>query len=157
MCMVVCLSVCLCTVLVPGAQEGQKRVSDPLELDLQKVVNHHVSAGKQTWVLWKSSALNYWANLFLKIYLIDWLIDFYLFLLQFYSACFVVQGFLSDSVHFGALFIAAEYFLRFLVSLACHFKVHEKEAGVDMGASPSKLRLHLCNSAGKPRAWIVWR
>lgn len=68
---------------------------------------------------------------------------FNLFLLQFFSACFVVQGSLSDSALFGALFIAAEYFPHSLFSPACHFKGHEKEAGVDMAVSPSKLRLHL--------------
>ena len=28
---------------------------DALELEFQKVVNHYVGAGKQTWVLWNSS------------------------------------------------------------------------------------------------------
>jgi hypothetical protein len=31
------------------------RVSDPLELELQTVVNHHAGAGNHSWVLWKSS------------------------------------------------------------------------------------------------------
>ena len=33
----------------------EKRVLDPLELELQMVVNHHVGAGNVTWVLSKSS------------------------------------------------------------------------------------------------------
>ena len=32
-------------VCVLGALVGQTRVSDPLELELQMVVNHHVGAG----------------------------------------------------------------------------------------------------------------
>lgn len=37
---------------MPTAHRGQKR--DPLALELQTDVNHHVRAGTQTWVLWKS-------------------------------------------------------------------------------------------------------
>jgi hypothetical protein len=36
---------------MPTAHRGQKR--DPLALELQTDVNHHVRAGTQTWVLWK--------------------------------------------------------------------------------------------------------
>jgi hypothetical protein len=28
---------------------------EPLELELQSVVSHHVDASNQTWVLWKNS------------------------------------------------------------------------------------------------------
>lgn len=35
--------------------DGQKRVSDPLQLALQMVVSGHVGALNHTWVLWKSS------------------------------------------------------------------------------------------------------
>ena len=42
------LQVCLRTMCVPGACGGQKRVSDPLELELQKVVSHRVGAGNGT-------------------------------------------------------------------------------------------------------------
>lgn len=35
-----------CTyVYMPGACEVQKRMSGPLELELRKVVNHHVGTG----------------------------------------------------------------------------------------------------------------
>jgi hypothetical protein len=37
---------------VPSALGGQKRASDPLELELQMVVSHNVAAGN--WVLCKS-------------------------------------------------------------------------------------------------------
>ena len=33
----------------------QKQVTDPLELEPLVVVGHHVSAGNQTWVLYKSN------------------------------------------------------------------------------------------------------
>lgn len=39
------LSACLCTAFKLGAYRGQKRMSDPLELELQAVVRH------LTWVL----------------------------------------------------------------------------------------------------------
>ena len=35
---------CMCTMCVSVAGRGQKRVSDPLELELQMVVSHHVGA-----------------------------------------------------------------------------------------------------------------
>lgn len=37
-------------IYMPGAQETQKRVSNPLDLKLQVVVNSLVGAGKQVWV-----------------------------------------------------------------------------------------------------------
>ena len=40
---------------MPTACRGQKRVSDPLELDLRPVVNYHVGAGNQIQVLCKNS------------------------------------------------------------------------------------------------------
>lgn len=36
--------ICLCTMCVLGAFGGQGRVSDPLELELQLVLSHNVSA-----------------------------------------------------------------------------------------------------------------
>ena len=39
-----CLHVCLCIMCVPGACRGQKRASDPVELELQIVVRCHVDA-----------------------------------------------------------------------------------------------------------------
>lgn len=44
---VFCLHVCICTTCVPGASSGQKRVSDPVELELQMLVSYHVGSGKQ--------------------------------------------------------------------------------------------------------------
>lgn len=34
-----------------SAHGGQERVSDPLRLESQTVVSHHVGVGDQTWVL----------------------------------------------------------------------------------------------------------
>lgn len=39
---VLCLNNVKCIIFVPGAQEGQRRTSDPLELQLQMIVTHHV-------------------------------------------------------------------------------------------------------------------
>lgn len=44
MCMSV-LFACLCTMCMPGVQESQKRVMDPVELGLQIVMTHYVSFG----------------------------------------------------------------------------------------------------------------
>lgn len=35
----------LCTIFVPGACGDEKRESDLVELELQVIVSHHVSAG----------------------------------------------------------------------------------------------------------------
>lgn len=35
---------------MPGAQEGQKKVPDPLDLELQSVLSCHVGAKVQSWV-----------------------------------------------------------------------------------------------------------
>jgi hypothetical protein len=40
--------VCRYTMCVPGAHRGQKRVLDPLALELEMVVNCHVSA--RSWI-----------------------------------------------------------------------------------------------------------
>lgn len=45
------LSVYLCTMCMPDTHRGQKRVSNPLELELWMVVNHHVGAGSQACIL----------------------------------------------------------------------------------------------------------
>lgn len=38
-----------------GAQVNQKRVLDPLDLELQMVVRYHVGSGNQTCILWNGS------------------------------------------------------------------------------------------------------
>jgi hypothetical protein len=38
----------MCTMCLPNACRGQKRESDPLELELEMVVSHHVSAGPRS-------------------------------------------------------------------------------------------------------------
>ena len=43
--LVFCLRVCRCTVGMPGALKGQKKVLDPLELEPRMVVRHHVGTG----------------------------------------------------------------------------------------------------------------
>ena len=44
---------------VPSAQGGQKKASDPLKLELQTIVRHHMVSGNQTLIFWKRvSALN---------------------------------------------------------------------------------------------------
>lgn len=45
----------MCAMCVPGACRGQKRVSDPLELELQMVVSHNAGAGNRPWNFWYSS------------------------------------------------------------------------------------------------------
>ena len=39
-----CLYVCICTAYVLGGHGGQKKVLDPLELQLQMVVRYHDSS-----------------------------------------------------------------------------------------------------------------
>jgi len=38
-----------------GTHRCQKRTSDPLELELQTLIRHHVYAADKTWILWKKS------------------------------------------------------------------------------------------------------
>ena len=45
------LLACMSIIYVSGAHEDQKRASDPLELELQTVVSHHVGAGDWTQIL----------------------------------------------------------------------------------------------------------
>lgn len=40
-----CLHVCLYTTYMPGDPQDQKRASDPLQLELQMAVSHHVGGG----------------------------------------------------------------------------------------------------------------
>ena len=50
-CLPACMSVhCVCVpgMCVPGAHRGQKRASDPLELELWMVISNDVGAGNQT-------------------------------------------------------------------------------------------------------------
>lgn len=51
------MGVCMCTMCVQG-QEGQKRTSDPLELELQVVVNHNMGAGDQNTCAKTANAFN---------------------------------------------------------------------------------------------------
>lgn len=50
------LHVCLCTTCMTVACEGQQRALNLLELELQIFVNHCVSAGNKTQVLYVASA-----------------------------------------------------------------------------------------------------
>ena len=43
-----CLQACMCTVCMSVALKGQEGVLEPLELELQAVVSHHVGAGNPT-------------------------------------------------------------------------------------------------------------
>lgn len=54
--------VCLSTMRVFGAHSDQKRVSNPLELELQNLVSQHVGARDQAWILCKSKCSNHWVN-----------------------------------------------------------------------------------------------
>lgn len=49
------LCVCICTICGPGAWGRQKKVSHPLELELQMVMKYHVTAGNWIQSLCKSS------------------------------------------------------------------------------------------------------
>ena len=41
-----CFCLLMCMSVLPGDPRGQKRASDPLELELQMVMSCHVSTGK---------------------------------------------------------------------------------------------------------------
>jgi hypothetical protein len=41
------------TTCVPGTQRGQKKASDPLELESEMDMSHHVNARSQIRVLWR--------------------------------------------------------------------------------------------------------
>lgn len=43
-----CLHVFMCTTYMSGAHRDQKRESDTIELELQRVVNYYMSTGDQT-------------------------------------------------------------------------------------------------------------
>lgn len=46
---------CMYTICVQHVKRGQMRVSDPMELELQKIRSHpYMGARNQTWVLWES-------------------------------------------------------------------------------------------------------
>lgn len=40
----------MCTICIPGASGGLRKVSDPLRFELWMIVNHYMGAGNQTWV-----------------------------------------------------------------------------------------------------------
>lgn len=50
---------CLSIACMPDDFRGQKRTPDPLKLEVQKVMRHHVGAGTQTRVLSRSSKCSY--------------------------------------------------------------------------------------------------
>lgn len=54
-----CMFVYIDTCVYPGAHRDQERVLDPLELELEIVVNHLVGSGNQTWVFEGISTLNH--------------------------------------------------------------------------------------------------
>lgn len=58
-CVSVCMHACMCSVCVQWkACRGEKRASDPLELEIKMTVSHHVSAKNRTAVLCKENKLN---------------------------------------------------------------------------------------------------
>lgn len=54
---VLCMSlyIHMCTICIPGAWSGHKRVLDHLELDLQIIISHYMGAQNETQVSGKSS------------------------------------------------------------------------------------------------------
>jgi hypothetical protein len=50
---------CMCTICVPGPSGGQKKASDPLELDSQTVMSCHVGAGDGTQILCQTIQYTY--------------------------------------------------------------------------------------------------
>lgn len=57
----------ICETCVPGAQRGQKKTTDPLQLELQMLVDHSVGAEDQTQVLCRSSSLQLEKNPFISL------------------------------------------------------------------------------------------
>ena len=56
MCIVVSLvHMFVCLPHVYSVLGGKKGMSNALELYLQIIVMHHVNAGNQAWIIWKSS------------------------------------------------------------------------------------------------------
>lgn len=60
-------------ICLSGTFGDQKKLSDPLKLELQTVVSRHVCVGNGIWALWKSSScsslLSHLSRLSLIIYL----------------------------------------------------------------------------------------
>lgn len=48
-----CLNICMCTMFMFGAFQGQKKVLKTLKLGLQVVVSHHMHTGTKAQVLYK--------------------------------------------------------------------------------------------------------
>ena len=46
-----CLYIYVCMICMPGTFTEQEQALDPLELQLEVVVSHHVGAWNRTWVL----------------------------------------------------------------------------------------------------------
>lgn len=61
-----CLHICMYTTSIPGTYGGHKRVSHPLEMELQLIVSHYVEDGNGTQVLWTTKHLSIPVRLFLK-------------------------------------------------------------------------------------------
>lgn len=49
------LPACVYIICVPGAREGQKRGSNPLEMELQVIVSYHVGCENWTYILCNSN------------------------------------------------------------------------------------------------------
>lgn len=51
----ICICVCMCTNCAPGALRGQRGTLDPLELELQTIMDCYVGTGNPNWILCKSN------------------------------------------------------------------------------------------------------
>lgn len=73
--------VCLCTVYVPDALRGRKRVLDHLRLEIKSLVSLHMSAGNWTKILWMiRGAFNYPAISPTPYFLKNYLFTIFLFI-----------------------------------------------------------------------------
>lgn len=52
---VLCLHVCMCTLCMSGANDGQKRFLDPLEMEPQRIMSRHMGTEIQFWIPPKSN------------------------------------------------------------------------------------------------------
>lgn len=61
---IICVCMCnlhvyMCTTYVSSTLRGQKRVLDPLKMELHIAVSHHLGSGNQTFVFCKSNTCSY--------------------------------------------------------------------------------------------------